>query len=314
MLCSDPYVKAGEAFPCGKCLPCRNRKRNIWTHRLVLESQLYSENAFVTLTYADEKLPADMSLQPVHLRDFLKRLRSHTDYHTRKQLSSLKLGKAAIQDEVIRRRFRFFGVGEYGDASARPHYHLVLFNHPTCLRGSSQYSKLSTRCCSVCDGVRRIWGYGNVLLGGVTPASAAYVVSYIVKNMRHRQDPRLGGREPEFSRMSLKPGLGFGALCGVTQTYLDYSLDRGEAPTRLVHGGKPKPLGRYLRTKLAEMLGMERCAVDEEMLALWEVAKAATPQGGEVRRNYFKNLLVEAGEQKVLNMAARQKLRRKGSL
>jgi len=62
------------------------------------------------------------------------------------------------------------------------------------------------------------------------------------------------------------------------------------------------------------MLGMERSALDEEMCALWEVAKAATASGGEVRRNYFKNLVVEAGEQKVLNMAARQKLKRKGSL
>lgn len=314
MLCSDPYVKGGDAFPCGKCVPCRNRMRNIWTHRLILESQLHSENAFVTLTYADNTLPADMSLQPAHLRDFLKRLRAYTDYHTKKQLSSLKLGKAAIQDEVMKRRIRYFGVGEYGDESARPHYHLVLFNFKTCLRGGSFYGPGRTTCCSQCDLIRSLWGYGNVLLGNLTGASAAYTVGYIVKNMMHRHDPRLKGREPEFSRKSLKPGIGFGALDDVTQTYMQHNLDYGEAPTRLVHGGKPKPLGRYLRTKLAEMLGMERSSLDEEMLSLWEVAKAATPKGGEVRRNYFKNLVVEAGQQKVLNMEARQKLKRKGSL
>lgn len=312
MLCQNPYVKAGEAYPCGQCLPCRNRRRNIWTHRLVLESQLYSENAFVTLTYADDTLPEDMSLQPVHLRNFLKKLRSYTEYHTRQQLKCLKVGKARIDDEVRKRRVRFYAVGEYGDDTARPHYHVMLFNHPTCLRGGSQYSKVSTKCCSVCDRIRGTWGFGNVLLGNVTPASAAYVVSYIVKNMRHRHDPRLNGREPEFSRMSLRPGIGFGALSGVTQTYLDYGLDQGEAPTRLVHGGKPKPLGRYLRTKLAEMLGMERMGVDDEMLALWEVAKSAP--AGEIRRTYFKNLLIEAGEQKVRNMEARQKLKSRRSL
>jgi hypothetical protein len=315
MLCSDPFVKAREAFPCGKCLPCRNRMRNIWTHRIILESQLHSDSAFVTLTYADDTMPADMSLQPAHLRDFLKRLRSHTDYHTRKQLSSLKLGKAVIEDEVVKRRIRFFACGEYGDESARPHYHAVLFGFKTCLRGGSVYFAGSTKCCSQCDLIRGLWGFGNVWLGNLTGASAAYTVGYIVKNMMHRHDPRLKGREPEFSRKSLKPGLGFGALSEVTETYLKYGLDFGEAPTRLVHGGKPKPLGRYLRTKLAEMLGMERSSLDEEMLALWEAAKAATPQGGgEMRRLVFKNLLIDAGEQKVLNMAARQKMKRKGQL
>jgi len=312
MLCSDPFIKAGEAFPCGKCLPCRNRQRNIWTHRLMLESQLHSESAFVTLTYADDKLPADMSLQPVHIRDFLKKLRSFTDYHTKKRLASLKVGVAERDREIRRARIRYFAAGEYSPLS-RPHYHLVLFGYKTCLHGSSMYSKVRDKCCSQCENIRELWGLGNVFLGSVTPASCGYTVGYIVKNMMRRDDPRLGMREPEFSRKSLKPGLGFGALDEVTQTLMRYSLDQGEAPTSLRHGGRPKPLGRYLRGKLADMLGMERLGRDEEMQILSAFAFDNTPKYQKTKE-YFKELLVRSGEQKVLNMEARQKLTRKGVL
>lgn len=278
----------------------------------MLESLLHSESAFVTLTYADDTMPADMSLQPAHMRDFLKKLRSHTDYHTKKRLSSLKVGKAEIDREVRRARIRFFGAGEYSPVG-RPHYHLILFGYKTCLHGSSMYSKVRDKCCSQCENIRELWGLGNVFLGSVTPSSCGYTVGYIVKNMMHRHDPRLNGREPEFSRKSLKPGLGFGALDEVTQVYLQHSLDQGEAPTRLMHGGKGKPIGRYLRTKLAEMLGMERLGRDEEVQILSSFAFDHTPKYTKTK-DYLKSLIVEAGAQKVLNMEARAKLKRKGVL
>lgn len=295
MLCQEPYVKAGQAFPCGKCLPCLVRRRKLWTHRLMLESLCHSDNAFVTLTYADDTLPADLSLQPAHLQDFLKRLRSHMEYHYKK-------------------RIRFYGVGEYGDKSSRPHYHAILFNYVTCLRGRSVYRKGVTKCCSSCDLIRDLWGYGNVGLGSLTTESAGYTLGYIVKNMRRTDDARLKGRWPEFARMSLRPGLGYGALDEIAKTIIRYNLDDDPIPTVLRQGKSMKPLGRYLRSKLKDMVNAdnEEVAVDEEMQALWEVACSVTPKGGEVRRNLFKNMLIEVGEQRVLNMAARMKIKQKG--
>lgn len=289
MLCENPYVKGtGEAFPCGKCLPCLVRRKKLWTHRLMLESLCHSDNAFVTLTYADEFVPKDLSLDPATFTLWLKRFR----------------------EKISPQRVRFYGVGEYGDKSARPHYHALLFGYATCLRGRSMYSKTRVNCCSQCDLVRDTWGLGHVGLGSVTPESVGYVVSYIVKNMRRTDDHRLNGRWPEFSRMSLRPGIGYGALDEITQTLMKYNLDDEMlTPTQLGHGKRFRPLGRYLRSKLSDMIAMNPGEYnDEEVLALWDTAKAATPQGGEIRRTYFKNLLMDAAEQRVLNMKTRMKI------
>lgn len=262
----------------------------------MLESLCHLENAFVTLTYADDTLPEDMSLEPVTLQRFLKRLRS------------------AIEPK----RVRFFAVGEYGDATERPHYHVLLFGFPTCVRGRSIYSKFRPTCCSVCDRIRDIWGFGHVGLGTVTLESVAYTCGYVVKNMRRTDDIRLKGRHPEFSRMSLKPGIGYHAMWDVADVLMKYNLEErenGDVPAGLRHARKIMPYGRYLRGTLREMVGKDRSAPegsysDEEMCALFEAACRATPQGGEVRRTAFKNALIDAGAQRVLNMEARMKIRK----
>ena len=44
-------------IPCGKCLPCKMRKRSSWSFRLVQELR-YSKSAyFITLTYDDFNVP-----------------------------------------------------------------------------------------------------------------------------------------------------------------------------------------------------------------------------------------------------------------
>lgn len=288
MLCADPYVKSnGEAFPCGKCLPCLKRWRELWTHRLMLENLCHSASAFVTLTYADDKLPEDLSLRPVDLKLFMYRLRTELR----------RKGEKPI---------RFYAVGEYGDKTERPHYHVLLFGYQTCLRGTSFYTKERTSCCSRCDFIRDTWGLGHVGLGSVTHQSVRYVCSYMTKNMRHRHDKRLYGREPEFSRKSNRPGIGYAALSEITETLLEHGLERSEkVPTHLRHGNVKRPLGRYLRGKIADMLQMDKSSVDEEVQALWASACDAAPMGGEVRRTLFKNMLIDASDQRIRNMQAR---------
>ena len=76
----------------------------------------HEASAFVTLTYSDDQLVRTLgdfpTLCPEHPQAFLKRLRAR----------------------VAPARFRFYLVGEYGDQTHRPHYHLVLFGFPTCER------------------------------------------------------------------------------------------------------------------------------------------------------------------------------------
>lgn len=243
MKCSNPYVCQGQAHPCGQCLPCRINRRRLWCHRILLETLEKSDNAFVTLTYSDGQLPkvsgSDLStLCPKHLSDWLKRLRSRV-----KPVS-----------------LRYFAVGEYGDVTQRPHYHLALFGLPGCSFGMTRVKRLLTSksCCASCDVVAETWGLGNVYVGELNEKSAQYISGYVVKKMTAKDDLRLDGRYPEFARMSLKPGIGAGVMDDVASVLLQYDAeDLEDVPGVLRHGKKMMPLGRYLRKRLRARMGRE---------------------------------------------------------
>lgn len=268
---------------------------------MMLEKLKSAGSSFVTLTYSDETMPiikrSDLSittLVPKDLQDFLKRFRK----------------------AISPARVRYYAVGEYGDKTWRPHYHIALFGYSTCVYGRSQYSKLRVNCCPVCDLVRDTWGLGFVYLGELEVKSAAYIAGYMMKKMTKVDDERLQGRAPEFARMSLRPGIGAGALLEVAQSLLDLNLDEKlvDVPTALRHGSKLMPLGRYLSGRLREMLGRSKSAplevldaIQEELQPLWDYAcqVAETPQAVE---SIFASLVSKEDDQKVLQMNVRQKL------
>ena len=98
-----PFVQV----PCQQCLECRIQQKRVWADRCVIEAKNSPFNYFITLTYDDAHLKSK-SLEPRDLQLFIKRLRKKLEPH----------------------RIRFFGCGEYGDKSLRPHFHLILFDCP----------------------------------------------------------------------------------------------------------------------------------------------------------------------------------------
>lgn len=242
MKCSKPYVTGGQAHACSQCLACRINRRRLWTHRIKLESLLNSVNSFLTLTYSDAEIPRTPNktptLSPEHLRNFLKRLRRRVEPS----------------------RFRFFAVGEYGDRTERPHYHLAIFGALNCLYGKSRYSSIYPDCCANCDLVRETWGHGNIFIGELNDVTAAYIGGYVVKKMTGSDDSRLKGRYPEFCRMSLRPGIGAGMMDEVASTLMATETLGDDVPVSLRHGKKIMPLGRYLRQRLRERVGMDKKA------------------------------------------------------
>lgn len=300
MMCRDPFIDStGRAFGCGQCRECRYNKRRIWMHRIMLEAGQYEDNAFVGLSYDDPHLPEGGTLVPKHLRDFLNRLR----------------GRLAPD------RFRFFGVGEYGDESWRPHYHVVLFGVPTCVRGRTRRRPGSSRpiwngCCEWCTLIGNVWGHGDVDLGTVTDDSAAYMAGYVVKKMTAFDDPRLEGKHPEFARQSNRGGgIGYASLWEIADALMRYELEETltDVPSQLQHGMKRLPLGRYLRSKLREMVGRDARAPQE---AVDEIAAELLPLRLDARNSEenpsLKARIIEAGKQPRLNMEARMKLRKSG--
>lgn len=230
MNCERPYVTEGGAYGCGQCLPCRVQRQRVWTHRIMLEMTQHKESCFATLTYSDEKLPDGGSLNPEHLTKFIKRLRKATDA-----------------------KLRYYGVGEYGGRTGRPHYHLALFSYQSCHFGITRKGRAS--CCPQCDLVARVWGYGNIELGTLEEKSAAYIGGYVSKKYTAPQTDN--GRHPQFTRMSLRPGIGTGAMDELASVLLGIEEQRTliDVPITLRHGTHEWPLGRFLRRKLRTYIG-----------------------------------------------------------
>lgn len=291
MLCKNPYMAGALPFGCGQCLPCRINRRRQWAARQYLESLTHEHNAFCTLTYNSECLPRDGSLQPADLSGFIKRLRSRLDPV----------------------RFRFFGVGEYGDgADQRPHYHLSLFgvSGRTSVLGPSRVQHFG-----VSEAVFEAWGKGFTDVQEFTAATAQYVCGYVTKKLTSKGDPRLGNRAPEFARMSLRPAIGTEAMRVIASQlaasgYIDTLSD---VPHELRVGNRTLPLGRTMLRKLREAVGYTQGYLDHvkskisherslELLAVF----AADASGEEVptfRKSYSKEVA-----QRILQLEARSKI------
>lgn len=289
MLCRNPYGAQGGYFPCGQCLPCRINRKRLWTHRLLLETLAHGDNSFVTLTY--EKEPEGGNLVPKHTQDWLKRLR--------KTIEPL--------------RMRYYLVGEYGTTTQRPHYHAALFGYPSCSYGQSRY-RLQRNCCHWCDTVRDTWNHGNILLGRLEPASAQYIVGYVMKKMTNPQDERLNGRHPEFARMSLRPGIGAPSVPAIAETLERFNLDKSMAdvPSALQHGKKLLPLGRYLRRRLREAIGRDPATPQSTMDEIRQ--DVLVMQQASISSKEFKTtrqLLMEKDQNRAQSMIAKANIHKK---
>jgi hypothetical protein len=189
--------------PCGGCIGCRLDYSIEWAIRCVHEAVLWEENCFLTLTYRNEDLPPDGSLQKKHVQNFMKYLRK----------------------EISPRKVRFYGAGEYGDKGFRPHYHICLFNYDfpdkVLFRQGSRrfhngvYIPGHDKDLYISKMLERIWGKGFCTIGELSYQSAAYVARYVTKKITGTSElsqrmikNRYQGKEREFALMSRRPGIG----------------------------------------------------------------------------------------------------------
>ena len=159
------------------------------------EAMCHDQNSFVTLTYNDQHLPEHGSLQYRDVTKFIKRLRHHA-------------------------KFLYYYSGEYGDDNGRPHYHLCLFGYDFSndrfkwdRRNGIQYYRSTL--------LEKLWPYGFSDLSDFSYGAARYVAKYVFKKQTGDNSVRKYGigvnketgeiicKEPEQSRMSLKPAIGF---------------------------------------------------------------------------------------------------------
>ena len=224
-----PYIEENPPklefveIPCGKCIGCRLEYSRQWANRMMLELEYHDSAYFVTLTYSDDFVPKrpvydpetgeykydSLSLRKSDLSKFLKHVRKH------------------FPDDKI----RFFGVGEYGGKTCRPHYHLILYGlhlddltvYKRNRQGDVLYNSRSLEnCWSNFVGVRSDGSdyydkVGHVVIAPVNWETCAYVARYVTKKMSGPLEDWFISQNMEnpFSLMSRRDGIG-------KQWYLDH--------------------------------------------------------------------------------------------
>ena len=160
MRCVSPIMlKSGQVVPCGRCYACQLNRRTSWAFRLAVENNDSVLSRFVTLTYDDDNLPLNDFGNPTlcfdDVRKYFHTLRSH-------------FPKGSI---------RYYGCGEYGDITLRPHYHFLVF-----VKGFYDYS-----CFSYW--LSKCWHNGsNVSVSTVSDARINYVTKYMMKSGLQNDD------------------------------------------------------------------------------------------------------------------------------
>jgi len=172
-------------IPCGQCIGCKLERSRQWAMRCMHEKRMHAASAFLTMTYSPANLPAGGTLVKRDLQLFMKRLR-------KKRPTGL----------------RFYACGEYGETTARPHYHVLLFN--TSFPDMKFWKDASIGPLNASAELDGLWTNGQCLIGEVTFDSCAYVARYCTKVITgEKAEAHYRGREKEFTVMSRRPGIGF---------------------------------------------------------------------------------------------------------
>ena len=199
-------IKKFEKFvniPCGHCEECLKSKARGWAYRILHEAKKYKNNFFLTFTYDDPFLPFVESsaglvntLVSDEISKFNKKLKT---YLKRKNINS---------------EFRFYGVGEYGARTLRPHYHVIYFDLDIPDLEFNYYKDGYLHFKS--EFLNSIWSKGFVDIGAVDIGSACYVARYCDKKLDRDKKEKLFLKDnnivAEFSVMSRRPGIGADAL------------------------------------------------------------------------------------------------------
>lgn len=186
-----------QKLTCKKCPECVKDYYTSWATRGHRELSRWNSSVFITLTYDDDHLPKDKSLDKTHVQLFIKRVKKYFK---------------STKSNPIRQTY----CGEYGSKTLRPHYHAVLYNcdfpdknpHYVTSNGHQVYqSKI----------LSQLWGQGFAEFGYATAGSIAYITKYILKKKTRaeRRDPLLHEIngciyevKHEFIEHSRNPGIG----------------------------------------------------------------------------------------------------------
>ncbi len=233
---------------CGQCLGCRIDHRLMWSIRIVHESAMHRNNSWATLTYRSPEncteeqyksghyVPADYSLKPSHVSDFIRSLRRANADH----------------------KIRYFYCGEYGDDNERPHYHVCIFNHA--FNDQRLWKDEQGLYTYTSEELDEHWPWGFSTVAELNLHTAAYTAGYALKKITGKRAEEHYVRcdehgeaywlLPEYIRMST----GRGKPSGIGASFYEkYSRDIFPSDQSPVPGhGQQELVPRYYQNILAE--------------------------------------------------------------
>ncbi|ALS03507.1 VP4 [Gokushovirus WZ-2015a] len=203
----EKVVYKYEEIPCGNCIGCRLDYSRTWADRCMLEMVDHDNSYFLTITYDDIHVPRTEyidydtgAIEPVmtlRKRDwqlFMKRLRK-------------------AYSKKYDNKLRFYMAGEYGDQSARPHYHAIVFGLSLDdlqfykFDGEFRYytSEFLQKCWTDDEGNSK----GYIVVAKANWQTCAYTARYVTKKLKGKaaQFYKDYNIEPEFALMSRRPGI-----------------------------------------------------------------------------------------------------------
>ena len=202
-------------IPCGQCIGCRIRQREDWTTRIELEARDYPKEQvwFVTLTYDDDHVPGMLTRTGEIMRK--------VQYTWKPGESRPESVQILLYEDIqkflkrlrkaYRGKLRYFVAGEYGEQTARPHYHMILYGwEPTDLKN---LYKIHHNGYYTSEWLSNLWGMGQIQIAQAVPETYRYVAGYVTKKMYEIDGKKANayyelGQTKPFACMSLKPGLG----------------------------------------------------------------------------------------------------------
>lgn len=202
-------------IPCGQCIGCRIRQREDWTTRIELEARDYPKEEvwFITLTYDDDHVPGMI----VKTGEIMRKAQ-YTWKPGEKRPSSVQILLYEDIQKFLKRlrkayrgKLRYFVAGEYGEQTARPHYHMILYGwKPTDLEN---LYKIHHNGYYTSKWLADLWEMGQIQIAQAVPETYRYVAGYVTKKMYEIDGKKANayyelGQTKPFACMSLKPGLG----------------------------------------------------------------------------------------------------------
>lgn len=212
-------------LPCGYCILCREEQSRQWAVRISHESQMHERNCFMTLTYDDDHLPEHGSLNYKHLSLWWRKMRRTIP------------------------GVRYYAVGEYGDKSDRPHYHVCVFGED--FRDECYIMREGTHklWCNLI--AQNMWEHGRVAIGNLDYTTAQYTAGYMAKKLvKGKQYVRVDNSSGELIPL-VQPRAFMSKHPAIGATWLERYGNQVYAWDQVVVNGRPQKPPRYYDKWLA---------------------------------------------------------------